>query len=234
MPSRLVLHERLRAALKPFLLRRLKSEVVRVNTYYSFLASEPHHQLSGSASLPPKKSYVVYAGLSATQKTLYEVAVRGELRAWASGSTEGNGEVKSHRWTRARKQGGRSQDEIEKQALGVFPFLRGIPSDNDLVNYSTNQSLKHANALRLQNTAIQCRKVCAHPALIPVYGASDDFDVVGQSGKMMLLERLLKELFHRGHKVLLFSQFTTMLDIIEVRVHICLHRGRHSLCPGLG
>lgn len=31
----------------------------------------------------------------------------------------------------------------------------------------------------------------------------------------MLLERLLKELFKRGHKVLLFSQFTKSLDIIE-------------------
>ena len=36
------------------------------------------------------------------------------------------------------------------------------------------------------------------------------------SGKMMLLEQLLDELFKRKHKVLLFSQFTTMLDIIEV------------------
>lgn len=35
----------------------------------------------------------------------------------------------------------------------------------------------------------------------------------------MMLERLLDELFARGHKVLLFSQFTMMLDIIEVRAH---------------
>lgn len=34
----------------------------------------------------------------------------------------------------------------------------------------------------------------------------------------MVLDRLLRELFIRKHKVLLFSQFTTMLDIIEVRV----------------
>ena len=32
---------------------------------------------------------------------------------------------------------------------------------------------------------------------------------------MMLLERLLDELFATGHKVLVFSQFTTQLDIIE-------------------
>jgi hypothetical protein len=37
---------------------------------------------------------------------------------------------------------------------------------------------------------------------------------------MMVLDRLLRELFQRGHKVLLFSQFTTMLDIIEVTIYL--------------
>ena len=39
--------------------------------------------------------------------------------------------------------------------------------------------------------------------------------IVTASGKMMLLDRLLTELFATGHKVLIFSQFTTQLDIIE-------------------
>ena len=69
---------------------------------------------------------------------------------------------------------------------------------------------------------MQLRKVCSHPFLFdwpidprtmqPVLNA----ELVTASGKMMLLEQLLDELFERGHKVLLFSQFTTMLDIIEV------------------
>jgi ATP-dependent DNA helicase len=41
--------------------------------------------------------------------------------------------------------------------------------------------------------------------------------LVNASGKMMVLERLLEELFKRGHRVLVFSQFTQVLDIIEVR-----------------
>ncbi|GAA5904405.1 DEAD/DEAH box helicase [Sporobolomyces salmoneus] len=40
-------------------------------------------------------------------------------------------------------------------------------------------------------------------------------DVVNLSGKMMLLDRLLPELFKRGHKVLIFSQFVTMLDLLD-------------------
>jgi ATP-dependent DNA helicase len=47
-----------------------------------------------------------------------------------------------------------------------------------------------------------------------------DEQLVDASGKMMVLERLLDELFARGHKVLLFSQFKTMLDIIEVRLAV--------------
>lgn len=76
--------------------------------------------------------------------------------------------------------------------------------------------------MKLQNTIMQLRKVCSHPFLFdwpsdpvtrePVVNEL----LVNASGKMMILDRLLGELFNRGHKVLLFSQFTTMLDIIEV------------------
>lgn len=77
--------------------------------------------------------------------------------------------------------------------------------------------------MKLQNTVMQLRKVCSHPFLFdwPVDERTRqpviDEDLVHASGKMMMLERLLDELFARDHKVLLFSQFTMMLDIIEVR-----------------
>lgn len=76
--------------------------------------------------------------------------------------------------------------------------------------------------MKLQNTVMQLRKVCSHPFLFdwpldpvtrePVVNEQ----LINASGKMMVLDRLLGELFKRGHKVLLFSQFTTMLDVIEV------------------
>jgi ATP-dependent DNA helicase len=78
------------------------------------------------------------------------------------------------------------------------------------------------NNMKLQNTVMQLRKVCSHPFLFdwptnPPTGELivSDHALVGGSGKMMVLERLLVALFERGHKVLLFSQFTTMLDVIE-------------------
>lgn len=77
--------------------------------------------------------------------------------------------------------------------------------------------------MKLQNTVMQLRKVCSHPFLFdwpldpqsmqPVLNE----ELSSASGKMMVLDRLLTELFKHKHKVLLFSQFTTMLDIIEVR-----------------
>jgi hypothetical protein len=48
-------------------------------------------------------------------------------------------------------------------------------------------------------------------------GGDDVWDagLVSASGKMLLLDRLLPILFAQGSKVLIFSQFTSMLDIIE-------------------
>jgi SNF2 family DNA or RNA helicase len=68
---------------------------------------------------------------------------------------------------------------------------------------------------------MQLRKAVNHPYLFdwPVIPGTDqylvDASITTASGKMLLLERLLPALFADNHKVLIFSQFTTMLDIIE-------------------
>ncbi len=75
--------------------------------------------------------------------------------------------------------------------------------------------------MHLENIVMQARKICNHPFLFdwPIDTNSGTFvvnkDLINASGKMLMLNRLLDELFNRGHKVLIFSQFTTMLDIIE-------------------
>jgi ATP-dependent DNA helicase len=83
-------------------------------------------------------------------------------------------------------------------------------------------SVKQVNNMKLQNAVMQLRKVCSHPFLFNWPMDPDtrqpilNEELVDASGKMMVLDRLLGELFKRGHKVLIFTQFTTMLDIIEV------------------
>ncbi|ORX34552.1 putative helicase [Kockovaella imperatae] len=87
--------------------------------------------------------------------------------------------------------------------------------------WALKQATKHVNNMRLQNLVMQLRKISSHPFLFdwPVDEKTNELvvsdDLVNASGKMLLLNRLLGELFKRGHKVLLFSQFTTMLDVIE-------------------
>ena len=41
-----------------------------------------------------------------------------------------------------------------------------------------------------------------------------DGNIVEKSGKMKVLDQLLTALLERGHKVLIFSQMTRMLDIL--------------------
>lgn len=87
--------------------------------------------------------------------------------------------------------------------------------------------------MRLQNLVMQLRKVSvplrelrkltlqisSHPFLFDWPANTEgelvvNEDLVNASGKMLLLNRLLGALFEKKHKVLLFSQFTTMLDVI--------------------
>ncbi|KAJ7906777.1 SNF2 family DNA-dependent ATPase, partial [Mycena leptocephala] len=212
----------LHTILKPFLLRRMKADVL------------------GSA-LPPKKSYVLYARLSAWQREAYEAVLAGDVRAWvaggagaatpvseraaADGTKDEDVEEDAGRTLRARKRRGKGKDkerdaeeEEEERRKAAEAFAR-------------RGAAKHVNNMKLQNTVMQLRKVCSHPFLFarpdddkwalgrapltPALLAAREAELLGASGKMLLLDRLLGELFRRGHKVLLFSQFTTMLDIIE-------------------
>ncbi|CAK5269440.1 unnamed protein product [Mycena citricolor] len=201
---------KLHAILKPFLLRRVKADVL------------------GSA-LPPKKSYVLYAKMSKLQHEAYEAIVSGNVRAWVTGSTKTvepasveteNEEVglrTRQAKARARPDGQDDLEEAERRRVADEFARRGIA--------------KQLSSMNLQNKIMQLRKVCSHPFLFsrpddeiwtlgrsaPTQAeiAAREAELVGGSGKMLLLDRLLVELFRRGHKVLLFSQFTTMLDIIE-------------------
>ncbi|OHT14771.1 SNF2 family N-terminal domain containing protein [Tritrichomonas foetus] len=86
----------------------------------------------------------------------------------------------------------------------------------------------------LNNVAMQLRKICNHPFIIPNiesiaiknYKSKYNIDfntnlteeqycqvIVESSGKMIFLNKLLQSL--KGHRVLIFSQMTTVLDILE-------------------
>ena len=63
------------------------------------------------------------------------------------------------------------------------------------------------------------RKTTNHPYLLehPIDDAGfylQSEDLIEKSGKMKVLDQLLNNLLERGHKVLIFSQMTRMLDIL--------------------
>lgn len=71
---------------------------------------------------------------------------------------------------------------------------------------------------RLNNLSIQLRKVCCHPLLFPDFEqATDDRlrNLVEGSGKMILLDKLLPKLKRDNHRVLIFSQWRKVLDLVE-------------------
>ena len=73
------------------------------------------------------------------------------------------------------------------------------------------------------NILMQLRKVCNHPYLfegvedegLPELGAH----IIHTSGKMVILDKLLSKLENGRHQILIFSQMTRMLDILEDYCH---------------
>ncbi|KAK4631919.1 Lymphoid-specific helicase [Fulvia fulva] len=73
---------------------------------------------------------------------------------------------------------------------------------------------------KLQNPIMQLRQCCNSPHnFYYPFDLDDntpvDETLVTESGKMLLLDRLLPSLLEGGHKVLIFSQFKTQLDLLE-------------------
>eukprot|EP00814_Leptocylindrus_danicus_P001063 CAMPEP_0116029408 /NCGR_PEP_ID=MMETSP0321-20121206/16124_1 /TAXON_ID=163516 /ORGANISM="Leptocylindrus danicus var. danicus, Strain B650" /LENGTH=557 /DNA_ID=CAMNT_0003503783 /DNA_START=128 /DNA_END=1802 /DNA_ORIENTATION=- len=66
---------------------------------------------------------------------------------------------------------------------------------------------------------VQLRKACCHPYLFDGAESSIDSttveDLVSASGKLAVVDLLLRELYKKQHRVVFFSQFTRVLDIFE-------------------
>ena len=96
----------------------------------------------------------------------------------------------------------------------------GDGEDADDDDESTKQKYRNL----LQNLFMQLRKVSQHPYLFAGMEGDDTTvsDLVGASGKLAVLDMLLRSLFQKNHRVVLFSQFTMVLDVLE---DYCMMRG---------
>ncbi|XP_048361095.1 lymphoid-specific helicase [Sphaerodactylus townsendi] len=198
-----VLHM-LHQILTPFLLRRLKSDV--------------------TLEVPPKREVVVYAPLVKKQETFYMAIVNKTIRKLLGDDQEpvielnsaGRPKRRSRKLVNYREPG---EDDFPDE-LEVLISKRQEEVEKERPMVEMNQPLDSEINLKMQNIMMVLRKCCNHPYLIeyPLDPATQQFkvdeDLVKNSGKFLLLDRMLPELKKRGHKVLVFSQMTKMLDIL--------------------
>ncbi|KAI1778128.1 SWI/SNF family of DNA-dependent ATPase [Hypoxylon cercidicola] len=105
---------------------------------------------------------------------------------------------------------------IGMSEMQVKWYKKILEKDIDAVNGAGG---KRESKTRLLNIVMQLRKCCNHPYLFegaepgPPY--TTDEHLVYNSGKMALLDRLLRRLKQQGSRVLIFSQMSRLLDILE-------------------
>ena len=106
-------------------------------------------------------------------------------------------------------------------------YQKILEKDIDAVNGAGG---KRESKTRLLNIVMQLRKCCNHPYLFegaepgPPY--TTDEHLVDNAGKMIILDKILKRMKDQGSRVLIFSQMSRVLDILE---DYCVFR-EHSYC----
>jgi ATP-dependent DNA helicase len=262
---------KMHAILKPFLLRRMKTDV--------------------ESNLPPKREYILYAPLTAEQKDLYREILLGTSRHYLEGKAVERIEAKSRTASLKRKANDSSRSTPSKSVKGsrestpgsVASTRRGRKaartSYRDVTDREFNAKLrrlengdedertsaeistpalssdeeeeitraqnlklakKEISGKKLQNPIMQARLACNSPhnfywpwqpstleeEVNETYPSVDE-TLVTASGKLLLLDTLLPRLLTLTHKVLIFSQFKTTLDILET---YCTHLRSWPVC----
>ena len=69
----------------------------------------------------------------------------------------------------------------------------------------------NGGGMKILTLLLRLRQICCHPALF-------DENYKKESGKLILLEDIVSSAISQGHRILVFSQFTSMLNIIRKRL----------------
>lgn len=105
---------------------------------------------------------------------------------------------------------------VPMSEMQVKWYQKILEKDIDAVNGAAG---KRESKTRLLNIVMQLRKCCNHPYLFegaepgPPY--TTDEHLVFNSGKMVVLDKLLRRMKQQGSRVLIFSQMSRVLDILE-------------------
>ncbi|XP_044759233.1 SWI/SNF-related matrix-associated actin-dependent regulator of chromatin subfamily A containing DEAD/H box 1 homolog [Coccinella septempunctata] len=191
--------EKAKRIMKPFVLRRLKQDVLK--------------------DLPTKTDHVIPVPMAPTQKEQYESLVASYQAA--------NIERKEN-------------DEVPLNSMTMMTDLRKLSNHPLLLRYHYDYTQVEEIAKRLAKDPgykdtkeeyiiddLLCMSDFDIYSLIKNFACLDDYDLPENlilcSGKFLFLDKLLADLKQGGHRVLIFSQYVIMLNIMEEYMKLRKH-----------
>jgi len=192
--------------LLPFLRRRIKTDV--------------------GLEIPPKKEVLVYCPMTQIQKDLYQAVVERSIEAFLNVKKDDVVDTEKH------GRGMRERADIDYSFDLVCEYKNDDKFEASMLRIASKEAAPSYSAYRLieqmstsetrysiKSRMMDMRKAVNHPYLIEYPITDDGFykideDVIVLCGKMKVLDQMLTELMRKGHKILLFSQMTRMLDIL--------------------
>lgn len=200
--------KQLHAVLRPFLLRRVKADVEK--------------------SLLPKKEINMYVGMTTMQRKWYKSLLEKDIDA-VNGEFSGLGSlvlvltVRSNR--RWRQEGGQDSPPEHRHAASrtlitcsccITQLTRLFPQKCCNHPYLFDGAVRPA-----WPPAAKCPRLLPLIAQEPGPPFTNDEHIIENSGKMIILDKLLRTMKAKGSRVLIFSQMSRVLDILE---DYCLFR----------
>ncbi|GJQ72164.1 hypothetical protein Trydic_g3258 [Trypoxylus dichotomus] len=185
--------------LQPFMLRRLKSDVL--------------------LDMVPKKEIIVYCPLTNLQRTLYMYTIKNNLAA-LKGIKEDEKENEPLTESRPKRKCAINKTYTEPTIDSLFDELDMAKVEKVLGDKIQPEAIRYVHQIKMTNPMMMFKRIVNHPYLVhmpvtPQNTVLVDEGLVTESGKMMVLDVMLKKLKSRNHKVLIFSTLVIMLDIIE-------------------
>jgi SNF2 family DNA or RNA helicase len=99
--------------------------------------------------------------------------------------------------------------ELPKQQRVLYETIR-VSMEKKVRDLLKNKGIAKSH-IEFLDALLKLRQACCHPNLVKL----DEAKKVNESAKLSFLLEVLPEMLEEGRKVLIFSQFTSMLAIIE-------------------
>ncbi|KAL8751959.1 MAG: hypothetical protein Q9184_005891 [Pyrenodesmia sp. 2 TL-2023] len=234
----------LHAILKPFLLRRVKADVehdlpkkreyilyapmtllqkeiyrkIKDGSIRSYLEEKAIERISG-VSLDPKSAGAKRKATGSGKATPNK-STKSSRDSTPASSIRGGGRTRAKRKTYTEVSDAQFFQHLDDTSSDLTDLSA---SDSDPDSKENQQTLKLArrevSRKGLQNPIMQLRLACNTPHHFHYPWADSptqdpDARLVTESGKMLLLDRLVPHLLRQNHKIILFSQFSRQLDFL--------------------